>query len=61
MASGLNATYKLGNAASYDPYDDGGTWIQDADRNMQFKLCYGGRYDTSWTQEYSISQTKRYL
>lgn len=54
--AGVNATYKLGNAAFYD-----GAWAQYADNDLKFKLCYGGKMDAGFTQTYSIYQTKRYL
>jgi hypothetical protein len=54
--SGINATYKLGVAGFYD-----GGWTLYPDDNLKFKLCFGGKYDTTWTQTYSIYQTKRYI
>jgi hypothetical protein len=54
--SGLKATYNMGNAAYYD-----GSWTQYPDVDMIFKLCCGGKYDTGYTQTYSIYQTKKYL
>ena len=54
--SGVNATYKFGNAGFYDA-----GWTQYPDSDMKFKLCFGGKYDTNWTQTYSIFQTKLYL
>ncbi|MDD5068492.1 MAG: phage tail family protein [Candidatus Pacebacteria bacterium] len=50
------ATYKLGVAGFYD-----GGWTLDADKDMKFKLCFGGTYDATFTQTYSIYQTKRYI
>lgn len=54
--SGLDATYKQGNAETLD-----GTWTQHSNSDMKFKLCFGGRNDPGWTQTYNIYQTKLYL
>jgi hypothetical protein len=54
--AGVYATYKFGNAGFYDA-----GWTQYPNSDMKFKLCFGGKYDTSWTQTYSIFQTKLYL
>lgn len=54
--SGIDANYKLGNAEIYT-----GSWAQESDKDMIFKLCFGGTFDSLWTQTYSIFQTKRYL
>jgi len=54
--SGINATYKLGNAAFYNA-----GWDQYPNNNLKFKLCYGGTFDTGFTQTYSIFQYKRYI
>lgn len=53
---GMKATYKLGVAGFYD-----GSWTLYPNDDLKFKICYGGRYDTNWTQTYSIYQTKRYI
>ena len=54
--SGIDATYKFGNAGFYDA-----GWTQYSDDDMKFKLCFGGRNDAGFTQTYSIYQTKLYL
>jgi hypothetical protein len=54
--SGLNATYKFGNAGTYD-----GGWTNEPDIDMKFKLCFGGLSSSSWNHTYSIYQIKRYL
>jgi len=53
---GEDATYKLGEAGFYDA-----GWTLYGNYDMKFKLCFGGIFDSGFTQTYSIYQTKRYL